>query len=219
MTSSCVTIVKINPEIRKIADDLENQGIKPWLDEKDIRPGTSWQTALGEQIESITSAAVFVGKSGIGPWQNEEIQALLNQFTRRKCPVIPVVLPSATATPRLPWTLENRHWVDFRKTSPDPLKQLIWGITGKKLGNHTDDLTVNEQVIFHETETKDLLPSKEKQIIELRLPDNLQEYSQEKQVELFQALSNLLKVGEVKLTRVVAGSIRMYLEPQSRRCG
>ena len=56
------------PEIRKIADDLENHGAYPWLDEREIRPGTSWQTALGEQIEHIKSAAVFVGASGLGPW-------------------------------------------------------------------------------------------------------------------------------------------------------
>jgi hypothetical protein len=120
------------PAVRDIAQKLVNEGIKPWLDEDQIRPGTSWQTALGQQIESIKSAAVFVGESGLGPWQNQEIQALLSQFVKRQCPVIPTVLPSAKATPDLPWTLANLHWVDFRVSEPDPLKQLIWGITGVK---------------------------------------------------------------------------------------
>src|ERR1700680_4017820 len=111
---------------------LAKEGIRPWLDEDQIRPGTSWQKALGEQIESIKSAAVFVGKNGIGPWQDEEIQAFLSEFMRRKCPVIPTVLADATKTPELPWTLRNRHWVDFRASEPNPLKQLIWGITGVK---------------------------------------------------------------------------------------
>jgi hypothetical protein len=126
------------PAVREIAQKLIRQGIKPWLDEKEIRPGTSWQTALGEQIKSIKSAAVFVGNSGIGPWQNQEIQALLSQFVKRKCPVIPVVLPSAKTTPDLPWTLENLHSVDFRMTNLDPLKQLIWGITGEKPAGLSD---------------------------------------------------------------------------------
>ena len=73
-----------------------------------------------------------MGDSGIGPWQLPEIQAFLNQFVKRACPVIPVVLGSATSTPKLPLLLENLHWVDFRATHLDPLKQLIWGITGKK---------------------------------------------------------------------------------------
>ena len=120
------------PAVREIAQKLVREGIKPWLDEEEIRPGTSWQTALGQQIESIKSAAVFVGESGLGPWQNQEIQALLSQFVKRECPVIPVVLPSAKATPDLPWTLGNLHWVDFRVTDLDPLDQLVWGITGQK---------------------------------------------------------------------------------------
>jgi hypothetical protein len=120
------------PAVREISKKLAEKNIEPWLDEDQIRPGTSRQTALGQQIESIKSAAVFVGKNGIGPWQDEEIQAFLSEFLRRKCPVIPTVLLGATKTPELPWTLRNRHWVDFRVSEPDPLKQLIWGITGVK---------------------------------------------------------------------------------------
>jgi len=48
------------------------------------------------------------------------------------CPVIPVILPSCTATPELPSFLEGMTWVDFRKLEPDPIKQLVWGITGEK---------------------------------------------------------------------------------------
>jgi hypothetical protein len=120
------------PAVREIARQLIGEGLKPWLDVEQIRPGTKWQTALGEQIKSVKSAAVFVGNSGIGPWQDEEIQALLSQFVDQKCPVIPTILASATTTPELPWTLKNRHHVDFRVSDPDPLKQLIWGITGQK---------------------------------------------------------------------------------------
>jgi TIR domain-containing protein len=41
------------PAIREISQELAGKNIKPWLDEEQIRPGTSWQTALGQQIESI----------------------------------------------------------------------------------------------------------------------------------------------------------------------
>ena len=119
------------PAIREIAQKLAEKHLKPWLDEEEIRPGTSWQQALGQQIKSIKCAAVFVGESGFGPWQDQEIQALLSQFVKRQCPVIPVVLPSAQTTPELPWTLANLHWVDFR-TDSHPLERLIWGITGEK---------------------------------------------------------------------------------------
>jgi eukaryotic-like serine/threonine-protein kinase len=120
------------PAVREISKKLAKEGIKPWLDVEQIPPGTFWQKELGEQIGSIKSAAVFVGNSGIGPWQDEEIQALLSQFVDRKCPVIPTILASANTTPELPWTLKNRHCVDFRVPDPDPLKQLIWGVTRQK---------------------------------------------------------------------------------------
>ncbi len=119
------------PAVREIAEKLKKEGIKPWLDEEQIPPGTSWQTVLGEQIESIKSAAVFVGDAGLGPWQNQESQALLNQFVKRGCPVIPVILPSAKTAPELPWMFANLHCVDLRNDA-QPLKRLIWGITGKK---------------------------------------------------------------------------------------
>ena len=113
------------PAVREIARKLVGEGIKPWLDVEQIRPGTKWQTALGEQIKSIKSAAVFVGNRGIGPWQDEEIQGFLGEFVDRTCPVIPAILASATTVADLPWPLKNRHCVDFRVRDPDPLKQLL----------------------------------------------------------------------------------------------
>jgi len=90
------------PAVREIARRLVGEGIKPWLDEEEIRPGTSWQTAIAEQIKNIRSATVFLGENGLGPWQNEEIQDFLSQFVERKSFVIPVVLRSAKTTRKLP---------------------------------------------------------------------------------------------------------------------
>ena len=53
--------------------------------EAEIRSGTSWQKAIGWQIDGIKSAAVFVGESGLGPWQDKERQALLSQFVETDC--------------------------------------------------------------------------------------------------------------------------------------
>jgi hypothetical protein len=81
------------PAVREIAQKLIREGIKPWLDKADIRSGVFWDTAIGQQIETVKSAAVFVGQHGVGPWQHREIIALLDQFDRRGCPIIPVILP------------------------------------------------------------------------------------------------------------------------------
>jgi len=119
-------------EVKRIGELLKEQGILPWLDEWQLQPGIPWQRQLEKQIEQVKSAAVFVGGDGIGPWQQEELEALIKEFTKRECPVIPVLLPNATNEPKLPLFLSNRAWVDFRKQDPDPIERLIWGITGKR---------------------------------------------------------------------------------------
>jgi GTPase SAR1 family protein len=117
------------PAVRELAQRLRERGLRPWLDELELRPGLPWQRALEEQIQSIPSAAVIVG-SEVGPWQDQELTAFLRQFIRRSCPVIPVLLPR-TEPPDLPVFLDGLTWVDLGMTEPNPLDQLEWGITGR----------------------------------------------------------------------------------------
>jgi predicted phosphodiesterase len=118
--------------VKEIGQRLKAHGILPWLDEWELQPGLPWQRLLEKQIEQIKSAAVFVGKEGMGPWQQAELEAFLREFVSRGCPVIPVLLPGTSKKPRLPVFLRGMTWVDFRKKEPDPTKQLIWGITGRR---------------------------------------------------------------------------------------
>jgi len=125
---------KDKPEAKRIGELLKERGIVPWLDEWQLRPGLPWQRLLEQQIPQIQAAAVFVGKDGIGPWQQMELEAFLRQFVHRGCPVIPVLLENAPEEPDLPTFLKGMTWVDFRKQDPDPMERLIWGITGKRGG-------------------------------------------------------------------------------------
>ena len=118
--------------VKQIAELLIEKRLVPWLDEWELRPGLPWQRALEAQIEQIQSAAVFVGQNGFGPWQDLELDAFLREFVMRRCPVIPVILSPCENVPQLPKFLRGHTWVDFRNTTPDPLAQLTWGITGKR---------------------------------------------------------------------------------------
>jgi hypothetical protein len=120
-------------QIRLLSNQLKGQNIRPWLDEEQIQPGRAWQDVLEASIPKIKTAAVFVGNSGFGPWQNVEVRAFLQEFVRRQCPVIPVMLANVTTAPQLPLFMRQFMCVDYRKTHPDPFKQLVWGITGKKI--------------------------------------------------------------------------------------
>ena len=121
------------PTVKKIGEDLKNRGLKPWLDEWELVPGLPWQRLLEKQIQEIGAAAVFVGSSGVGPWQELEIEGMLQEFVRRGLPVIPVLLPNAPTMTQLPVFLRTMTWVDFRDgTDEASLERLIWGVTGKK---------------------------------------------------------------------------------------
>jgi GTPase SAR1 family protein/nucleotide-binding universal stress UspA family protein len=123
------------PAVRDLAQKLRDRGLRPWLDENELRPGLPWQPALEEQIKRIPAVAVIVG-SRFGPWQDLELAAFLRRSARRGCPVIPVLLPGADR-PELPAFLEGMTWVDLAAADPgpDPLERLEWGITGRHPGH------------------------------------------------------------------------------------
>jgi hypothetical protein len=123
------------PAVKEIARRLQEHGIVPWLDEWEIRPGAEWQGVLEEQIDTIHSVAVFIGTNGIGPWQDLEKKAFLQQFQKRNSPIIPVILSGPSGHITTPTFLNLFQRVDFRETEPDPMEQLIWGITGKRPKN------------------------------------------------------------------------------------
>lgn len=118
------------PAIREIKSAFQEGGLRTWLDEDQLPMGLPWQQELEKQIGKIRSAAVFVGDSGFGPWQNVEMRAFLSEFVRRGCPVIPVILPTATSVPELPLFLKAMTWVDLRKDYPQGLTRMIDAIKG-----------------------------------------------------------------------------------------
>lgn len=67
------------PAVMEIGMQLRELGLLSWLDEWELRPGVPWQRLLEQQIASIKAAAVFVGNSGIGPWQHQELDAFLRE--------------------------------------------------------------------------------------------------------------------------------------------
>jgi GTPase SAR1 family protein/outer membrane protein assembly factor BamB len=118
-------------EAVEIARRLLRRGIRPWLDLWEIAPGQRWQDVLEAQIESIRSVAVLIGSGGLGPWQDLETKAFVNEFMRRGCTVIPVFLSYSGADASLPVFLAEWQAADFRYARPDPLERLVWGIQGR----------------------------------------------------------------------------------------
>ncbi len=121
--------------VRTIATQLKEKQLVPWWDKWEVPPGRPLLRLVQTQITQIKSAAVFVGRQGISPLQQFLIESLLMQFINRNCPIILVLLADAPENVQLipPLTSTNMTWVDFREHDPDPLQELIWGITGVRI--------------------------------------------------------------------------------------
>ncbi|HUW14799.1 MAG TPA: toll/interleukin-1 receptor domain-containing protein [Anaerolineae bacterium] len=128
------------PAVEVLARRLVQAGIQPWLDTWNLIPGEPFQEAIEEALDRCATCAIFVGPSGTGPWQNEEMRAAIQRRVEERCGgerpfrVIPVLLPGAERgqRSRLPSFLVATTWVEFRRTLDDEaaFHRLVCGIRG-----------------------------------------------------------------------------------------
>jgi len=124
-------------EVEKIAKNLEDKWIRPWWDNPNL--SGNWHEKLSNIIKTVPSAAVFVGKYGIGPTQDMEIKRLLTENTERKrsgirnFKITSIFLPDYDDSP-LPPEIDfiNAEFqnVDYRRDS-EPTKKIFREITGE----------------------------------------------------------------------------------------
>jgi hypothetical protein len=129
------------PAVEELARRLAKEGIQAWLDKWHLIPGDPWQPAIEKALAESETCAVFVGPSGIGPWQNEEMRAAIDQRVRdsgRHFRVVPVLPPGAERAERssLPTFLVATTWVEFRASldDQDAFHRLVCGIRGVEPG-------------------------------------------------------------------------------------
>jgi len=107
-----------------------------WIDQEQLIPGRPFIPALENALQQTGSVVVVIGKSGIGPWQREEVQVALDNAVNLQRPVISVLLAGAPPPNRLDAFLKNRTWVDFQNGySEEGIDRLVWGIKGQKPGD------------------------------------------------------------------------------------
>jgi hypothetical protein len=123
------------PLIRELYGQLKVRGLKPWLDEEEIPPGTSFQEELQRAISQVKTAAICIGASSeLGRWQVMELRAFISQCVERNISIIPVLLPGIKTIPESLLFLQQFHAVSFQEIIEEEfaLFRLEWGITGRK---------------------------------------------------------------------------------------
>jgi class 3 adenylate cyclase len=204
-------------EVLRIGEMLKGVGIRPWLDVWDLVPGKPWQDQLEQAIDKVRTAAVCVGASGMGPWQDAEMAALLEKFVKRQSPVMPVILRGLTTAPDLPAFLAGFMWVDLRELNdenPRPLANLVAGILGRRPSEMQHD-SLAEQVAAI------LRPGKAAPSVEVSvelppiiLPVSRPELSDDELDAVLQQTAQLLGISSrsVQLVRTERGSVRVVLQ-------
>jgi small GTP-binding protein len=203
-------------QVVMVAEMLKGVGIRPWLDVWDLVPGQPWQEGLEAAIKNVRSAAICVGASGHGPWQDREMRAFAEEFVRRKVPVMPVLLPQLVKSPELPVFLRAFNWVDLRElaeTNPRPLANLVAGILGRRPDEMRSE-SLAEQVVSMLSLPAEKPAEALLNIPEITLPVNRPELSDDALAAVVLQTAQLLGIPSrhVKLVRTEPGSVRVILQ-------
>jgi signal transduction histidine kinase/KaiC/GvpD/RAD55 family RecA-like ATPase len=98
--------------VETIAHELRARGLAVFLDRWYLLAGRPWPVVLEEALGSCRAAAVLIGPSGMGDWQQREMHLAVSRQTQDPSfPVIPVLLPGAD--PALGF-LSINTWIDLR---------------------------------------------------------------------------------------------------------
>ncbi|WP_420128722.1 NUDIX domain-containing protein [Longimicrobium sp.] len=100
---------------------LRAESVSVWKDSDQLIAGTPLLASIEQGVRASRNVLVCVGASGVGDWQDPEIQAALTlSLDDPSIRVIPVLVPGAPAELTLPLFLRSNLWVDLRGGLNDP---------------------------------------------------------------------------------------------------
>ncbi len=141
------------PFVRKLANDLENHGIKCWLDEAEMKIGDSLIQKIREGIDNSDYFAIILSPHSVNaPWVKNELDVAYNFQIGEKIKVLPLLLKDCEP----PGFLVGKLYADFRKEEEylNSFKKLL----------ATLGITFNKNIFFPIENTKTLKSSIDKAI-------------------------------------------------------
>lgn len=99
------------PFTRRLARDLENQGLRVWLDEAEIKIGESLIEKIRDGIDKVDFVAVILSPDSVAsPWVQREVDVAMNQeIVGRRVKVLPIMYRKCD----LPGFLLGKAYADF----------------------------------------------------------------------------------------------------------
>ena len=133
---------KDKEQAEKIAKRLRRRKLNPWLDKEQILPGELFQKRIQKAIPLAKSAAIIIGKHGLGEWQDEEIQFLLSKCKKGHKPIFLILLPGvdSDSVPDDLGFIEQRRWISCNEGMTHALDMLESGIRRQSVRPSFDTL-------------------------------------------------------------------------------
>ena len=119
--------------VGQLGEILRTYDLYPWIDQEQIPPGRWFQERIEAAMGRVRSAAIIIGKQGLGRWETAELRAFMSECVENELPVIPVLLPGSEIPQELR-ILRQLNWVRFveKITEQEAIDNLRWGITGQR---------------------------------------------------------------------------------------
>lgn len=100
--------------VRKIADNIWDDGILTWLDTKDLMPGDNWKERISDAMERADFVLLFMSNESLsktGFVQNELREALEQRKSRplNQTYIIPILIEPGVP----PQELNDLHWLNM----------------------------------------------------------------------------------------------------------
>ncbi len=103
------------PFVRRLATDLDNQGINYWLDEAEIKVGESLIEKIRDGIDKVDYVVVVLSPNSVSsPWVQREVDVAMNQeIMGRRIKVLPLMYRKCDP----PGFLLGKRYADFTDDS------------------------------------------------------------------------------------------------------
>jgi uncharacterized protein YjbI with pentapeptide repeats len=114
---------------KELAAQLRHAGLRVWLDVEELKPGDRWMPAIEQVLAEADAFAVYIAKSGLRNWVDQEVRVALDRATKSQAfRLIPLLGPGADPQ-ALPLFLKQYHWLDLRNgASPSELQKLVGSV-------------------------------------------------------------------------------------------
>ncbi|HEY2914349.1 MAG TPA: TIR domain-containing protein [Candidatus Angelobacter sp.] len=114
---------KDKPAVRALYETLKQKQIDPWLDEKNILPGKSWQREIAKAVRSSDAVIVCLSTHSMkAGYLHKEIKTVLDVADRQPEDTI-YVIPLKLEECDVPEQLQDWQWVNFFE--PNGLERLM----------------------------------------------------------------------------------------------